>query len=771
MNNSFFKKIANSVIFRNIILIIIFINAFLIGVETSYSSQTITIVQNLILIIFIFEIIIRFSGANSVKDYFQNTWNIFDIVIVAIALIPENAFEGASVVSAFRVLRVFRVLRLIKAFPELSLILRVLFRSIKSIASTGFLFLIFMYLYAIVGVYLFRLPAGSFEGVDPYGSVGEGFFTLFRILTGEDWTDLRYNLLGHVTAYSDITVTTYHVTWMILSAFLLVNLVVGAVINNYELVMDEEKNNRLARKLEIREHTLILGWNIRIFDIIRELLLANESESNPKIVILSEHTKDFMDSAIAKNIPDSKNTEIITRSGNISILNELKRVNAPEAKSVILLSPESDSSPEKAQSIADIIITKTILAITEIPGRNKDQTIVAEIFSEDKKELINSLPYENIVTFDAWEILGKLLVQTSLSSGLSFVYSEILSFDGSEVYFYNEKWNGIEFGNIAYHLKDGIPLGVSHADGQIELRPHIDYIMKDNDDIIVLADDDSTIKYSKKPISSHKDLNLKKIPLVNQKRKQLILGWHQNAPIIINEYSTYLPEGSSIDIMLKNPNTIIQNLISDLNAKYHNLTINILDIDPMNIKQLRKADLFSYSNIIILQQDQEEISTEKVDSETLFILVSLRRIKDELNIKHSNTKIISQILNSDNQELIEQVRTDDFIISNKLVTMVIAQMSENSNIKKFYDDIFQADGSEIYLKPAENYFSDLPAKYHFSDIMHVCNFNDEICLGFRNSSESDNVKKNFGIQLNPDKNTLIELKSGDSLVVLAEDEL
>lgn len=67
-------------------------------------------------------------------------------------------------------------------------------------------------------------------------------FTLFRALTGEDWTDLRYNLITAsqhgVVKVSPTVITSYHILWFVLSAFLLLNLVVGAIVNNYQIAMD-----------------------------------------------------------------------------------------------------------------------------------------------------------------------------------------------------------------------------------------------------------------------------------------------------------------------------------------------------------------------------------------------------------------------------------------------------------------------------------------------------------------------------------------------------
>ena len=78
---------------------------------------------------------------------------------------------------------------------------------------------------------------------DPYGTLSESMFTLFRALTGEDWTDLRYNLVHasklKLIPVPPVVITSFHVIWFILAAFLLLNIVVGAIVNNYQVIMEE----------------------------------------------------------------------------------------------------------------------------------------------------------------------------------------------------------------------------------------------------------------------------------------------------------------------------------------------------------------------------------------------------------------------------------------------------------------------------------------------------------------------------------------------------
>ena len=269
MLKTFCARLADNRLFEFAITGIILLNSVLIGVETYTDNAAVQAVQHVILWIFTFEIAVRFVAAKSLRSFFRDGWNIFDLSLVVIGYIPETLVANASVMVGLRVLRVFRVLRLLRSAKELKLIVTVLVKSMSAMFYNLILFLIFVYLYAIVGVALFRLPdpdrlsgqeRANYEryaaeaphapsnSPDPFGDLGEAMFTLFRELTGEDWTDLRYNHLtaakyGVVHANSTV-ITTYHVSWFCLAAFLLLNLVTGAVLNNYQLAIHEREEEK-----------------------------------------------------------------------------------------------------------------------------------------------------------------------------------------------------------------------------------------------------------------------------------------------------------------------------------------------------------------------------------------------------------------------------------------------------------------------------------------------------------------------------------------------
>ncbi|MBD3635929.1 MAG: hypothetical protein HUJ25_01195 [Crocinitomicaceae bacterium] len=530
-------------------------------------------------------------------------------------------------------------------------------------------------------------------------------------------------------------------------------------------------NFRKGRGKVIEEdHTIILGWNERVVDIIRELIIANESEKKASVVILSREDKEEMDDLIAKRLPNTKSTRVVTTTGDYANINELNRINILGAKSVILLANCSESSSDDEKMDSDVQSVKAIMAIISCQDGKNRIPIIAEIFHEEKRELISFFKDENIIALDSWDIMGKLLVQTSLTSGLEMVYNEMLSFDGCEVYFYQADWFGVAFGDLPFHFKDGVPLGVYNEIDGLRLRPEADYKLVPDDQVVILAEDDSSINFESSMFIQPQEIELSNKKLQQKSKNVLILGWHNVAEVFIRECSDYLSEGTRVDILFNKPNEQLRKRVDELKALYSGFEITLTDTNPLKLEMLKEVEPFSYDNIIILSQDMSELRADKIDSDTLIILLLLRNIKGEGD-NVSETKIITQVLNSENQEIITQTDVDDFIISNKLITMILAQLSEEPLIKTLYDDLFSEDGSEIYVKPADLYITSFPQKLTFADLIGLAARRDEVCLGIRKGNKSKDASSNFGVRLNLRKDEIVEITDEDFLVVLSEDEL
>lgn len=521
-------------------------------------------------------------------------------------------------------------------------------------------------------------------------------------------------------------------------------------------------------------HTLIVGWSPRVVEILRELVEANESEDDPVVVILAEEEKEEMDEYLRTVWTDQRNTRVVTRSGSTASLLSLGQVNAKGARSAIVLATCGEAAAAEEKLSSDAKIIKTVLALIQHVGDDAEINIVAEVFDERNRNVVQDIAPDRISVIDAQEILAKIMVQTSRTSGLSVVYSELLSFEGCEMYFHQAAWGGIEFGKLQFHFPDGVPLGIRTEDGTIEMRTDPDYVMNDSDEILIVADDDSTIEFRTEPVYTPKELPDKSVRIEPGKERMLVLGWSGKVSILVSEYDDYVLEGSEVHVLMKNPPGEVVSIVDELNGELDNTGVQLMPMDPMSSDDLASIDPFSYNVVIILKQSTDDVDAERVDSETIIVLLHLRKLLREAKEsgRDVRTKLITEVLDSANQELISRAGVNDFIISNRMVSMMFAQISEEPDIQDVYDDLFQEDGSEIYVKPAWLYFDEFPVTVNFGDLMaHVRKRDTEICLGYKIGALEQSSEDNFGVKLIPFKDTPVTLNRGDGLVVLAEDDM
>ncbi|MDQ3032487.1 MAG: hypothetical protein M3Y87_08735 [Myxococcota bacterium] len=524
-------------------------------------------------------------------------------------------------------------------------------------------------------------------------------------------------------------------------------------------------------------HTLILGWTPRVVEILRELAEAMESERNPVVVILSELPKEQLDELLRTELGQVGRLRVVTRTGPTSSIRSLELVNAREAKSAIVLASCAPFAKGDDKLSSDARVIKTVLALVTHVGERDDLTVVAEVFDERNRRVVRDIAPESVVVLAVEEILAKIMVQTSRTSGLAVVYQELLSFEGCEIYFHPKRredalWRGLTFAAVQLHFDDGVPIGVRTTNDEILVRPPGSYVLRDGDAVIIVAQDDSSVSLRDTPVIEPRALAPTGVRVASRRERLLLLGWSAKAPTILSEYGKYVEPGSSVDVMVRSATDALRAELEAIGRTTTGLTLTMFEGDPLDREELEARRPFDYDNVIILPQDQSgELAPERVDSESIVVLLHLRSIRRVAGAGERRTKIVTEVLESGNQELVSKAGVDDVIISNRMVSMIFAQLSEQREIHRVYDNLFEEEGSEIYVKPASLYLAALPAELRFGDLMHVAQQRDgEICIGIKKGGLESDSSRNYGVRLIPPKDEVIRLEPGDSLVVVAEDE-
>jgi len=505
------------------------------------------------------------------------------------------------------------------------------------------------------------------------------------------------------------------------------------------------------------DHTLILGWTPQVFTIISELVAAREHhKKGAVVVILGDKDKVDMEAAIQDRIADTKNTRVICRSGSPLDLNDLEIVSPHTARSIIILSDGADP---------DTNVIKSVLALTNNPNRREEPYhIVTQIQDPSNMDVVKMLGVRDrvqpILTTD---VIARVVAQTSRQSGLSIVYTELLNFGGDEIYFKQEpNLSGKTYGEALLAFETSSLMGIRKMDGTIQLNPPMDMRIQSGDQIFALAEDDDKIELSGLDrVTLDESLILKNGKAARPKPERgLILGWNRSGATIVRELDSYVPKGSQLTIVAQTKD--IEKQIRLGNKKIANQKLTVLEGDIRDRSLLQKLDVMEYDHVIVLAYSHLE--PQEADAITLVTLLHLRDIAERDNTPFS---IISEMLDLRNRELAEAAKVDDFIVSEHLISLMLSQLSEDAELLDVFTDLFDPEGSEIYLKPISDYIV-TGQTTNFYTLIEAARRRGQTAIGYRIMSQSKNSEKLYGVHTNPKKSEKVTFAPEDKLIVIAE---
>ena len=235
-------RIVASAWFDFLIFGVIIANAVVLGLDTYDSIRRdagglLHTLNDVFLGVFVVELAIRIGAyGRRPQDFFKSGWNVFDFVVIGAAFLPglrENS-------TLLRLVRLARVLRVIRLLPELRLLITAVGRSLPGLASLTVMAVILLYVYGIVGWLVFgdALP-------DEYGNIGDAMLTLFLLLSLENLP----SVVERGMEVSDWAVP-YYVSFVLIAAFLVLNILIGVVINSLDEARELEWERMQSERRE-----------------------------------------------------------------------------------------------------------------------------------------------------------------------------------------------------------------------------------------------------------------------------------------------------------------------------------------------------------------------------------------------------------------------------------------------------------------------------------------------------------------------------------------
>jgi voltage-gated sodium channel len=236
-----FARLVESHAFTTVIIGVIIANAVVLGLQTydaivDRRGPALDVLDLLFLGVFCVELILRIASYRNPLDFFRSGWNVFDFVVIALAFTP-GLRESTTLL---RLARLARVVRIVRLLPDLRVLLVGVMRSVPPLASMSVLVTLILFVYGMVGWSIFgnSIP-------EDWGDIGTAMLTLFVMLTLENFP-VYMDRGMEVHSWSWI----YFVSFVLIAAFIVINVFIGIVLNSLEEAREIERRRRVGIGVE-----------------------------------------------------------------------------------------------------------------------------------------------------------------------------------------------------------------------------------------------------------------------------------------------------------------------------------------------------------------------------------------------------------------------------------------------------------------------------------------------------------------------------------------
>lgn len=516
-------------------------------------------------------------------------------------------------------------------------------------------------------------------------------------------------------------------------------------------------------------HFLILGWSEKIYSVLDQLTEAYASEGRIVCVVMAEGDKVALEEKLRDNVQRRDRMKLVVRTGSSTSLHDLEKVNFAETRAIVVLLDESDV--EDADR-ADARVMKTLMAIYNHPDASTKQErlrVTAEVMQSESQDLAVIASNGRAQVIRTNEMISKIILQTCRIRGLSLVYDELLRFEGNEIHFKTfPQTVGKTFGDVLLEVPDACVIGVAKQDGSGHvLNPPADHVVGADEALLLLAEDASVTHRA-----YNGGLRLSAFGSIPSSAKRsvdhvLVLGWNSKVYPIVAELDGYIAPGSTVTLVNTVPIAERERLLAQHVGALANVEVRHVEGTFASRSVMTELDPTRYPTVIVLGDATDTKSAEEADTRAIIALLLLRDARSRAE-QVGDQRICTEILEPKNRDLAAITAMNDVVISNEMISMVMAQVSYEPRVQAVFEDLLRSEGSEIYIKPLELYVP--PGKQAtFEHLVLAAKARGEVALGLQ--IYEDTPANRYGLVLNPKERARPFVpKAGDRLVVLADED-
>ncbi|AWX99293.1 ion transporter [Marinomonas primoryensis] len=239
------KTFIENITVQRILLALILINAIILGLETSPEVMAtvgpfLMALDKVILAVFVIELTIRLLVHRFA--FFTNGWNVFDFIVVGIALVPAS-----GPFAVLRALRVLRVLRVLTFVPSMRKIVGALIKSLNGMLSIA---MVLGLVYYVAAVMVTKLFGEAFP--DWFGSLGASLYTLFQVMTLESWSMGIARPVMEAFPYA----WAFFIPFILIATFTMLNLFIAVIVNAVQTMHDDDNKDELDAEKATQQQLL-----------------------------------------------------------------------------------------------------------------------------------------------------------------------------------------------------------------------------------------------------------------------------------------------------------------------------------------------------------------------------------------------------------------------------------------------------------------------------------------------------------------------------------
>jgi Trk K+ transport system NAD-binding subunit len=524
-----------------------------------------------------------------------------------------------------------------------------------------------------------------------------------------------------------------------IAGLILVASLIGIVSSAFDRRLLELRKGR-SRVLETG-HTVILGWSGKVVPIVAELQLAQRDGARAAIVVLSPRDKVAVEDELRVRIPRQRGTRIIVRSGDPMDPTDLAMASPDSARSIIVLAPDAATEP-------DIEVIKTVLAI----GRTgSTAAIIGELRSEANRAAAELAGGDRANWIIGDELIGRLTLHSVRHDGISVVSRDLLDFDGDEFHIARRpELHGARFAEAQRRFAAATLVGLVR-DGAVQLNPAGETELQPDDELVLIAADERSLTVGPAAPVQHDRIATMR-PRDESPSRTLMLGHHAGMRSLLASMHAFFPPGSTTHLVSTEP-------LDDERPLPH---VTRQQADTTSRAVLDELDLPTFDHVVVVPY-KDVLSRHSADARTLVTLLHLRDIRQRTSAGFS---VVTEMLDDRNGEVLEIDSADDVIVSDLLVSRVLAQVSMTPRLVDVFDQLFGHLGSETHLRPIDQYLTD-GGPVRVATLIEAASRRGETFVGYRVAARR-HVRPDFGVVINPSSSWQVNVAPDDRLIVLAD---